>query len=111
MDFSSMTREELINHIKELEDYNDNVIVFWGGKKELRETLTQVMENKDGDYTQEEVDNASVILKMEGAFETLIELLRESFDHGGINYVLSEKISAIMQEVADRYRKGIGPVN
>ncbi len=106
MDYSSMSREELLKYIKELEDYNENVIVFWGGKKELRETLTQVMENKDGEYTQEEVQNASVILNSEGAFDTLIELLRESFDHGGINYVLSEKISAIMQEVAERYSKG-----
>ncbi len=111
MDYHSMSREELIKHIQELEDYNENVIVFWGGKKELRETLIQVMENQDGDYTPEEVSNASVILNTEGAFETLIELLRESFDHGGINYVLSEKISAIMQEVAERYRKGASAVN
>jgi len=102
-----MSREELLKHIKRLEDYNENVIVFWGGKRELRETLTLVKENKHGDYTQEEVHNASLILDTEAAFQTLIELLRESFDHGGINYVLSEKISAIMQEVADRYRKGV----
>ncbi len=41
----------------------------------------------------------------DGAFDEFIELVRESFERGGINYVLSEKVSAIMQEVAERRMK------
>jgi len=31
--------------------------------------------------------------------------LRDSFERGGINYVISEKISAIMEEVAVKHKQ------
>jgi hypothetical protein len=105
MDFDGMSREELVKHIQEMNDYMDNVIVFWGGKREFRETFEQVARNHEGEYTQEEARNASVILESDGAFDKFVELVRDSFERGGISYVLSEKISAIMEEVATRYRK------
>jgi len=105
MDFDGMSREELVQHIQEMNDYMDNVIVFWGGKREFRETFEQVARNHDGEYTQEEARNASLILESEGTFDEFVELVRDSFERGGISYVLSEKISAIMEEVATRYRK------
>jgi hypothetical protein len=102
MDFDGMSREELVQHIQEMNDYMDNVIVFWGGKREFRETFEQVARNHEGEYTQEEARNASVILESDGAFDKFVELVRDSFERGGISYVLSEKISAIMEEVATR---------
>ena len=105
MDFDGMSREELVQHIQEMNDYMDNVIVFWGGKREFRETFEQVARNHEGEYTQEEARNASLILESDGAFDKFVELVRDSFERGGISYVLSEKISAIMEEVATRYRK------
>jgi hypothetical protein len=105
MDFDGMSREELVQHIQQMNNYMDNVIVFWGGKREFRETFEQVARNHEGEYTEEEARNASVILESEGAFDKFLELVRDSFERGGISYVLSEKISAIMEEVATRYRK------
>ncbi len=105
MDFDGMSREELVQHIQELNDYMENVIVFWGGKREFRETFEQVARNHEGEYTQEEARNASLILESDGAFDKFVELVRDSFERGGISYVLSEKISAIMEEVATRYPK------
>ena len=105
MDFDGMSREELIQHIKELNDYMDNVIVFWGGKREFRETFEQVARNNDGEYTEEEARNASTILEDGRAFDKFVELVRDSFERGGISYVLSEKISAIMEEVASKDRR------
>lgn len=105
MNLETATREELINELKEMLEYMDNVIVFWGGKKEFRNTFAQVAGNADNEYTAEEARNARAILESEGAFETFLELVRESFDHGGINYMLSEKVSSIMEEVARRYSK------
>lgn len=105
MDIESMSREELIAHIKEMNAYMDNVVVFWGGKRELRETLAEVAANRDGEYTEQEARNAAVILKTQGAFEEFVELLRDSFERGGINYMLSEKISALMEEVVSRQDK------
>jgi hypothetical protein len=105
MDFDGMSREELIQHLQEMNDYMDNVIVFWGGKREFRETFEQVARNHDGEYTEEEARNATLILESEGAFDEFVELVRDSFERGGISYVLSEKISAIMEEVAARYPK------
>lgn len=104
MDFDGMSREELIRHIREMNDYMDNVIVFWGGKREFRETFAQVAQNGDGEYTEEEARNAATILGTEGAFDDFVELARDSFERGGISYVLSEKISAIMEEVASKSR-------
>lgn len=105
MDLDGMSREELVQHVKELNDYMDNVIVFWGGKKEFRETFEQVAENQDKEYTEEEARNASAILKSDGAFDEFVNLVRDSFERGGISYVLSEKISAIMEEVASRHHR------
>lgn len=105
MDLENATREELIQEIKEMLEYMDNVVVFWGGKKEFKATFAHVSENIDGEYTPQEARNARAILESEGAFETFLELVRESFDHGGINYMLSEKVSSIMEEVARRYSK------
>jgi hypothetical protein len=105
MDFDGMSREELVQHIQEMNNYMDNVIVFWGGKREFRETFEQVARNHEGEYTEEEARNASVILESDGAFDVFVEMVRDSFERGGISYVLSEKISAIMDEVATRYPK------
>ncbi len=105
MDLENMTREELIQHINELNDYMDNVIVFWGSKKDLWDTFRQVAENKDGEFTEAEARNAATIIGVEGAFDSFIELVRDSFDRGGINYVISEKISAIMEEVSRNYNR------
>jgi hypothetical protein len=105
MDLDEMSREELVQHINELREYMDNVIVFWGGKTEFRETFEQVARNDDKEYTEEEAGNASIILGSDGAFDEFVEMVRDSFERGGISYVLSEKISAIMDEVASRYRK------
>ena len=105
MDFDGMSREELVQHIQHMNDYMDNVIVFWGGKREFRETFEQVARNHEGEYTEEEARNASLILESDGAFDKFVELVRDSFERGGISYVLSEKISAIMEEVATRYPK------
>jgi hypothetical protein len=105
MDFDSMSRQDLIKHINDVNDYMDNVIVFWGDKRELQVTFRKVAENRDGEFTEEESANASTILSAQGAFEEFIQFLRDSFERGGINYSISEKISAIMQEVADKYRQ------
>jgi hypothetical protein len=106
MDLESMSREDLIQHIKETADSLDNVIIFWGGKKEFKETFRLVAENKDHEYTEAEARSAATILKSESAFDEFIEMVRDSFERGGINYVISEKISAIMEELAQRHGKG-----
>ena len=105
MDLDGMSREELIQYIKEMNDYMDNVIVFWGGKREFRETFKEVAGNSDGEYTEEESRNAATILENERAFDEFVQLVRDSFERGGISYILSEKISAIMEEVTARHRK------
>ncbi len=105
MDFDNMSRQDLIKHINDMDVYMDNVIVFWGDKRELQATFRKVAENPDGEFTAEESANASTILNSQGAFEEFIQFLRDSFERGGINYLISEKISAIMQEVADKHRQ------
>lgn len=104
MDPEKMTREELIQRVKEMTEFFDNVVVFWGDKRGLLETFREVADNKDGEYTALEATNARIILDTPGAFDDFIELTRESFERGGISYVLSEKISALMEEVASRHR-------
>jgi hypothetical protein len=105
MDFDGMSREEMVQRIKELNDYLDNVLVLWGGKREFRETFEEVARNHNREYTDEEARNADLILQAEGAFDEFVQLVRDSFERGGISYVLSEKISAIMEEVASRHRR------
>jgi hypothetical protein len=105
MDLESMSREELIQYIRQLEQERDAVIVFWGDKSELRETLRQVSENSEQEFTAEEARSAGLILETPGAFEQFTGLLRDSFDRGGINYAISESMSSLMQEIADRLRK------
>jgi hypothetical protein len=102
MDIATMTRDELIEHAKKMDEYIDNVVVLWGGKREFRETFEAVARNESGEYTEEEAANAKIILETDGAFDEFIEMVRDSFERGGINYVLSEKISALMEEVASR---------
>jgi hypothetical protein len=104
MDYENMNRQELVNRLRELDDYMDNVVVFWGGKHEMRDTLALVAENKDKEYTEEEATNAALILHTQGSFEEFIDIIRDSFERGGISYMLSEKMSSLMQEVADRRR-------
>ncbi len=103
MDFESMSREELVRNIKDLNEALDNVIVLWGGKREFRETFAEVAANAANEYSEEEARNAATILEAEGAFDAFVELLRDSFERGGINFVLQEKIAAIMQDVAQRF--------
>ena len=102
MDLDEVSREDLVRRIKELQDHMDNVIVFWGGKREIRSTLAQVAENEDGEYTQEEARNAEILVRSDEAFDEFIEMIRNSFERGGINYLISEKISDLMEEVASR---------
>lgn len=105
MDLEKLSREQLMQHLREMEAYLGNVIVLWGDKKQLRETLSLVSRNEGEEYTREEALNAKTILEAEGAFDQLIEMLRDSFDRGGINWAISEKMTAIMEEVAEKYRK------
>jgi hypothetical protein len=105
MDLETMSREDLIRHIREMNDYMDNVIVFWGGKREYLDTLKEMAENANKEYSDSEMRDAKTILDTSGAFDEFIELLRDSFERGGINYLLAEKVSAIMEEVASRRRK------
>jgi hypothetical protein len=77
MDLESMSREDLIKHINEMNDYMDNVIVFWGDKRELQETFRRVAENADKEFTEEESANAYTILNSQGAFEEFIQFLRD----------------------------------
>lgn len=104
MQLSEMSREALIEHIQEIDEYLDNVIVLWGGKKQMRETLEEVAQNADQEFSPEEAGHAATILKTEGAFDEFIEMLRESFDRGGINFAISEKMSAIMQTIGEKHR-------
>ena len=103
MDLESMGKEELIEYINKMKQDLENVIVFWGDKRAYLETFQEVARNEDGEYTDEEAGNARVILDAEGAFDDFIQLVRDSFERGGINYAISEKISALMQETASRY--------
>lgn len=105
MDFEGMSNEDLIRHIKEVHEMLDNVIVLWGGKREFRDTFSEVARNANNEYAEEEARNAATILEAQGAFDTFVEMLQDSFERGGINFVLQEKIAAIMQEVALRYRQ------
>ncbi len=105
MDLENLTREELIQRIRGMKRDMDNVLVFWGGRRQFRETLEEVARNEDGEYTAEEALNAATILKSDGAFEELIQLIRDSFEKGGINYAIAEKITALMDEVASRSRE------
>jgi hypothetical protein len=56
--------------------------------------------NDKSDYTPQEAVNAKYILETEGAFERFIELLQDSFEKGGIYHAISEKMSYIMEQVA-----------
>jgi len=103
MDLENMTREDLIQEIKNMQEFMDNVVVLWGGKKEYRQTFEEVAKNDSEEYTAEEAKNAKIILDKEGAFDAFIEMVRDSFERGGINYLLSEKISALMEEVGNKY--------
>ena len=105
MDLGAMSKEELVEHIKELSDYMENVIVFWGGKREFRQTLQEVADNKDNEYTDDEASDAATILESDESFNDFVGLLKDSFDRGGINYAISEKISAIMAEAEARRRE------
>jgi hypothetical protein len=105
MNPDDMTREELIQRVREMTEFFDNVVVFWGDKRRLLATFREVADNGQGEYTAEEAANARIILETPGAFDDFIELTRDSFERGGISYVLSEKISALMEEVASRHRR------
>jgi hypothetical protein len=105
MDLENISREELIARLIELNDLVENTIVLWGGKREFREMFAEVAKNEQGEYTDEEAKDASTILESDGAFDAFLELVRDSFERGGINYALQEKISVIMQEVARRYAR------
>lgn len=105
MDYEKMSREELLSHIRSLNDDLSDVVVMWGSRRDLRETFARVADNADGEFTQEEARNAAIIVEVEGAFDEFVEMLRDSFERGGIGYALSEKISALMEQVASRHKK------
>jgi hypothetical protein len=103
MELEEMSREQLIGLIREMQSYMDSVIVFWGDKKEFLETFKGIAANEGDEYTSEESACAKTIIEKDGAFDDFLELLRDSFDRGGINYAISEKINSIMEEVAGRH--------
>ena len=105
MDYERMSREELLSHIRSLNADLSDVVVMWGSRKDLRETFARVADNADGEFTHEEARNAAIILEVDGAFDEFVEMLRDSFERGGISYALSEKISALMEQVASRHKK------
>jgi len=105
MDYEQMGREELVSHIRSMNDHLEDVVVMWGSKKDLRDTFARVAENAEKEFTEEEARNAAIIIRSDGAFEEFIQVLRDSFERGGISYALSEKISALMEEVASRHEK------
>ena len=103
MALEDLSKEELIQRVKELNEYMENVIVFWGGRKELRETFDEVARNESGEYTDQEVQNAAILKGSQGAFDEFVELIKDSFDRGGINFAIREKMSTLMEEAASRY--------
>jgi hypothetical protein len=103
MDFEKMSRDEIIDYVRELNEYIDNIVVFWG-RSEFHDTFQDVAKNAEGEYTEEESRNAAIILDTQGAFDEFLQLLKDSFEKGGISYLVSERISALMQDVADRHR-------
>ena len=100
MDYRDMTKEALEKELRAVNDYMDNVIVFWGDKKGFRSMFEEVARNEKGDYTQQEASNAHYILETDGAFERFIGLLQDSFERGGIYHAIAEKMSYIMEQVA-----------
>ncbi len=104
MNLEEMSKDQLIEHIRKINSQLDNVVVLWGDKNVIHSTLEEVSRNEADQFTPEEVANAQIILEKEGAFDAFIDLLRTSFDRGGINHAISEKMSALMEETANRYR-------
>lgn len=102
MNYEAMEKDDLIARLRQMDAFLDNVVVFWGGKRELRQTLEEVAENKEGAYTDEEARNARTILETEGLFDQFIEMLKKSFELGGINFAVQENMTSIMQAVASR---------
>lgn len=100
MDYRDMTKEELEKELRAVNDYMDNVIVFWGDKRGFISMFEEVARNENEEYTPQEANNAHYILETEGAFERFIELLQDSFERGGIYHAISEKMSFIMEQVA-----------
>jgi len=100
MNYEEMTKEELAKELRALNDYMENIVVFWGDKKGFRAMFEEVACNDNSDYTPQEAVNAKYILETEGAFERFIELLQDSFEKGGIYHAISEKMSYIMEQVA-----------
>jgi hypothetical protein len=100
MNYEEMTKEELAKELRALNDYMENIVVFWGDKKGFRAMFKEVACNDKSDYTPQEAVNAKYILETEGAFERFIELLQDSFEKGGIYHAISEKMSYIMEQVA-----------
>jgi hypothetical protein len=108
MNPENMSRDELLTELIRLQNDMENVVVLWGDRREFLRTFKMIAENEDGEYTGEEAANARVLLEDPSAFEGFIELVRDSFERGGINFSISEKISAIMQEVGERWGQGKG---
>ncbi len=100
MNYEEMTKEELAKELRALNDYMENIVVFWGDKKGFRTMFEEVARNDNSDYTPQEARNANYILETEGAFARFIELLQDSFEKGGIYHAISEKMSYIMEQVA-----------
>lgn len=100
MNYESMTREELLKEIRAINEYMENIVVFWGDKKGFRAMFEDVARNENNEFTPEEAQNAKFILESEGAFGRFIELLQDSFERGGIYHAISEKMSYIMEQVS-----------
>lgn len=103
MDYNNMSKKQLIDRIASLEDYMNNVMVFWGDKREYKKIFEEVAKNETGEYTEDEVKSAKVLVDNQKAFDEFVELTQASFERGGISHILSEKVSALMIEAASRH--------
>jgi hypothetical protein len=100
MDYESMTREELLSELRALNEYMSNVVVFWGDKRGLLSMFDEVARNENGEFTEEEAQDAKFILETDGAFDRFVELLQDSFERGGIYHAISEQMSYLLEQVS-----------
>jgi hypothetical protein len=103
MDYENMSKEGLIEKLRAQDEYLSNIIVFWGDKREYKKIFEEVARNETGEYTEEESRSAQILANNQSAFEEFVELTQASFERGGISHILSEKVSALMEEAASRH--------
>ena len=60
----------------------------------------EVARNENGEFTEEEAQDAKFILETDGAFDRFVELLQDSFERGGIYHAISEKETSEWEQVS-----------